>query len=86
MIQVSFFLRFIWSYDSSYAENPGNILYVTGLSLTVTEEDLEEHFANRGKVITIVIIIYLHPYLVRFVFLCADWYAAALKFYVRSSR
>ncbi|XP_010526825.1 PREDICTED: serine/arginine-rich splicing factor SR45a [Tarenaya hassleriana] len=31
-------------------ENPGNTLYVTGLSTRVTERDLEEHFSKEGKV------------------------------------
>ncbi|XVF18097.1 hypothetical protein REPUB_Repub10bG0182200 [Reevesia pubescens] len=30
--------------------NPGNTLYVTGLSQRVTERDLEEHFSKEGKV------------------------------------
>lgn len=33
------------------AENPGNTLYVTGLSTRVTEKDLEDHFSREGKVI-----------------------------------
>eukprot|EP01018_Ginkgo_biloba_P013366 Gb_20180 [translate_table: standard] len=33
------------------ANNPGNTLYVTGLSTRVTERDLEEHFSREGKVI-----------------------------------
>jgi transformer-2 protein len=33
------------------ALNPGNNLYVTGLSTRVTEKDLEEHFSREGKVI-----------------------------------
>ncbi|CAH9129204.1 unnamed protein product [Cuscuta epithymum] len=32
------------------AENPGNNLYVTGLSRRVREEDLEIHFSSEGKV------------------------------------
>ncbi|CAM6021364.1 unnamed protein product [Sphagnum balticum] len=32
------------------ALNPGNNLYVTGLSTRVTEKDLEEHFSKEGKV------------------------------------
>ena len=32
------------------ATNPGNNLYVTGLSTRVSEKDLEEHFAREGKV------------------------------------
>ncbi|VVA90297.1 unnamed protein product [Arabis nemorensis] len=35
---------------SSDAENPGNSLYVTGLSHRVTERDLEDHFSKQGKV------------------------------------
>ncbi|KAG8371479.1 hypothetical protein BUALT_Bualt13G0092000 [Buddleja alternifolia] len=38
------------SYDSSDAENPGNNLYVTGLSTRVTRRDLEKHFSSEGKV------------------------------------
>lgn len=33
--------------DSS---NPGNNLYITGLSTRVNEKDLEEHFSREGKV------------------------------------
>lgn len=32
------------------AANPGNTLYVTGLSSRVTERNLEDHFAREGKV------------------------------------
>ncbi|RZC54994.1 hypothetical protein C5167_013846 [Papaver somniferum] len=32
------------------ALNPGNTLYVTGLSSRVTERDLEDHFSKEGKV------------------------------------
>ncbi|KAG6477838.1 hypothetical protein ZIOFF_061270 [Zingiber officinale] len=32
------------------ATNPGNTLYVTGLSSRVTEKDLEIHFSKEGKV------------------------------------
>ncbi|XP_057772459.1 serine/arginine-rich splicing factor SR45a isoform X3 [Salvia miltiorrhiza] len=38
------------SCDSSDAENPGNNLYVTGLSTRVTKRDLEKHFSTEGKV------------------------------------
>lgn len=38
------------SMDSSDAENPGNNLYVTGLSSRVTKDELEKHFASEGKV------------------------------------
>ena len=31
--------------------NPGNTLYVTGLSTRVTERDLEKHFSKEGKVV-----------------------------------
>lgn len=30
--------------------NPGNTLFVTGLSSRVTERDLEDHFSREGKV------------------------------------
>eukprot|EP00252_Welwitschia_mirabilis_P019862 TRINITY_DN4709_c0_g1_i3.p1 TRINITY_DN4709_c0_g1~~TRINITY_DN4709_c0_g1_i3.p1 ORF type:complete len:155 (-),score=22.96 TRINITY_DN4709_c0_g1_i3:1390-1854(-) len=36
---------------SDDAENPGNTLYVTGLSTRVTEKTLEEHFSKEGKVV-----------------------------------
>eukprot|EP00249_Psilotum_nudum_P013238 c24234_g1_i3 orf=270-710(+) len=32
-------------------ENPGNNLYVTGLSVRATEKDLEEHLGREGKVV-----------------------------------
>lgn len=38
------------SRDSVDAENPGNNLYVTGLSSRVTERELEKHFETEGKV------------------------------------
>ncbi|GFP80524.1 serine/arginine-rich splicing factor sr45a [Phtheirospermum japonicum] len=38
------------SRDSSDVENPGNNLYVTGLSIRVTRKDLEKHFSTEGKV------------------------------------
>nr|XP_017235608.1 PREDICTED: serine/arginine-rich splicing factor SR45a-like isoform X2 [Daucus carota subsp. sativus] len=38
------------SYDSSEVENPGNNLYVTGLSPRVTKRDIEKHFSTEGKV------------------------------------
>lgn len=34
----------------SDARNPGNTLYVTGLSSRVTDRDLEDHFSREGKV------------------------------------
>lgn len=36
--------------DSSDVENPGNNLYVTGLSARVTDRDLEKHFSAEGEV------------------------------------
>nr|CAB3496401.1 unnamed protein product [Digitaria exilis] len=39
------------SVESSDAENPGNNLYVTGLSARVTDQDLEKHFSTEGEVI-----------------------------------
>jgi RNA recognition motif-containing protein len=48
-----------WVWDSrSYREtseeanNPGNNLYVTGLSVRVSEKDLQDHFEQEGKVRT----------------------------------
>lgn len=38
------------SRDSSDAENPGNNLYVTGLSSRITEDELQKHFESEGKV------------------------------------
>lgn len=35
---------------SPSVENPGNKLYVTGLSARVTKRDLEKHFSAEGKV------------------------------------
>jgi RNA recognition motif-containing protein len=35
---------------SEDANNPGNNLYVTGLSMRVSEKDLMEHFSKEGKV------------------------------------
>lgn len=35
---------------SADANNPGNNLYVTGLSMRVSEKDLMEHFSKEGKV------------------------------------
>ncbi|KAL8498474.1 hypothetical protein ACS0TY_021704 [Phlomoides rotata] len=39
------------SCDSEDASNPGNNLYVTGLSSRVNESDLEKHFNREGKVL-----------------------------------
>ncbi|KAJ6793017.1 serine/arginine-rich splicing factor SR45a-like [Iris pallida] len=38
------------SQDSGHASNPGNNLYITGLSTRVTSSDLEEYFSKEGKV------------------------------------
>uniref|UniRef100_A0A2P2IRT5 Serine/arginine-rich splicing factor SR45a isoform X2 n=1 Tax=Rhizophora mucronata TaxID=61149 RepID=A0A2P2IRT5_RHIMU len=38
------------SRDSADASNPGNNLYVTGLSTRVNTSDLEKHFSAEGKV------------------------------------
>lgn len=35
---------------SSDVENPGNNLYVTGLSHRISKKDLERHFSSEGKV------------------------------------
>ncbi|KAH8513396.1 hypothetical protein H0E87_006608 [Populus deltoides] len=39
------------SNDSGDASNPGNNLYVTGLSTRVTSSDLEKYFSGEGKVL-----------------------------------
>ncbi|XP_068646742.1 serine/arginine-rich splicing factor SR45a-like [Aristolochia californica] len=39
------------SHGRNDAVNPGNTLYVTGLSTRVTERDLEDHFSKEGKVV-----------------------------------
>ncbi|KAG9135772.1 hypothetical protein Leryth_002496 [Lithospermum erythrorhizon] len=39
------------------ANNPGNTLYVTGLSTRVTERDLEEHFSKQGKVKSVFLVV-----------------------------
>eukprot|EP00262_Sarcandra_glabra_P006187 TRINITY_DN1830_c0_g1_i2.p1 TRINITY_DN1830_c0_g1~~TRINITY_DN1830_c0_g1_i2.p1 ORF type:complete len:125 (+),score=9.80 TRINITY_DN1830_c0_g1_i2:77-451(+) len=45
------------SRDSSDVENPGNGLYVTGLSARVTKKELEKHFASEGKVVDINLVV-----------------------------
>ncbi|XP_078427584.1 uncharacterized protein LOC144700050 isoform X4 [Wolffia australiana] len=45
------------SYGSSDAENPGNNLYVTGLSSRVTKEELRRHFEGEGKVTDIHLVL-----------------------------
>ncbi|KAI3462325.1 hypothetical protein Pfo_018988 [Paulownia fortunei] len=39
------------------AVNPGNTLYVTGLSTRVTERDLEDHFSKEGKVKSVFLVV-----------------------------
>ncbi|XP_022775459.1 serine/arginine-rich splicing factor SR45a-like [Durio zibethinus] len=39
------------------AGNPGNTLYVTGLSQRVTDRDLEEHFSKEGKVASCFLVV-----------------------------
>jgi RNA recognition motif-containing protein len=43
--------------DSSDVENPGNNLYVTGLSSRITDRDLEKHFSTEGEVIDASIVL-----------------------------
>lgn len=38
------------SRESGAVENPGNNLYVTGLSTRVTKRELEKHFSSEGMV------------------------------------
>lgn len=56
-----FFFLACRSYDSSDAENPGNNLYVTGLSARVTKRDLEKHFSTEGMVWYLCYEAYLFP-------------------------
>ncbi|KAF7135227.1 hypothetical protein RHSIM_Rhsim08G0030000 [Rhododendron simsii] len=37
--------------------NPGNTLYVTGLSTRVTERDLEDHFSKEGKIASCFLVV-----------------------------
>ncbi|KAL9267979.1 Serine/arginine-rich splicing factor SR45a-like protein [Drosera capensis] len=37
--------------------NPGNTLFVTGLSSRVTDRDLEEHFSKEGKVSSVFLVV-----------------------------
>ncbi|XP_022879764.1 serine/arginine-rich splicing factor SR45a-like isoform X3 [Olea europaea var. sylvestris] len=41
----------------SDAINPGDTLYVTGLSMRVTERDLEDHFSKEGKVKSVFLVV-----------------------------
>lgn len=45
-----FILNLLGRSRSSDVENPGNNLYVTGLSPRITKRELEKHFAAEGKV------------------------------------
>lgn len=56
-----FILNFLGRSRSSDAENPGNNLYVTGLSPRITKRELEKHFAAEGKV-SILFIVFLFHY------------------------
>ncbi|KAJ6797450.1 serine/arginine-rich splicing factor SR45a-like [Iris pallida] len=42
---------------SSDVENPGNNLYVTGLSSRITKDKIERHFATEGKVIDVHLVV-----------------------------
>ncbi|XP_050110310.1 serine/arginine-rich splicing factor SR45a isoform X5 [Malus sylvestris] len=42
---------------SPSVENPGNNLYVTGLSPRVTKRELEKHFAAEGKVTDVHLVV-----------------------------
>lgn len=44
-----------YDYEASDIENPGNNLYVTGLSARITKRDVEKHFSAEGKVSWFVI-------------------------------
>ncbi|CAF1710604.1 unnamed protein product, partial [Brassica napus] len=46
--------------DRSEIENPGNTLYVTGLSTKVTDKDLEAHFSKQGNVASCVLMLDPH--------------------------
>lgn len=57
MVLFACFL-FCRSRESS-VENPGNNLYVTGLSTRVTRRDLEKHFSSEGKVMLHLALFYV---------------------------
>ncbi|CAI0540504.1 unnamed protein product [Linum tenue] len=42
---------------SPSVENPGNNLYVTGLSPRITKRDLEKHFSTEGKVTDVHLVV-----------------------------
>ncbi|KAH0454882.1 hypothetical protein IEQ34_016806 [Dendrobium chrysotoxum] len=43
--------------DSADAVNPGNNLYVTGLSSNVSKAELQDHFAREGKVVDVHLVV-----------------------------
>lgn len=45
------------------AINPGNTLYVTGLSTRVSEKDVERHFSKEGKVLLLFSILFSESFL-----------------------
>ncbi|VFQ93491.1 unnamed protein product [Cuscuta campestris] len=45
------------SRDRTVPSNPGDTLYVTGLSSRVTEKDLQEHFSQEGKVKSVFLVV-----------------------------
>ncbi|XAR73725.1 hypothetical protein NMG60_11007796 [Bertholletia excelsa] len=45
------------SHGRSETSNPGNTLYVTGLSTRVTERELEDHFSKEGKVASCFLVV-----------------------------
>ncbi|KAK6927053.1 RNA recognition motif domain [Dillenia turbinata] len=45
------------SHELSDAENPGNNLYVTGLSPRITKRELEKHFSSEGKVVDVHLVV-----------------------------
>lgn len=44
------YILYVRSLDSSDVDNPGNNLFVTGLSSRLTDRDLEKHFSTEGEV------------------------------------
>lgn len=57
------------SRDSVNADNPGNNLYVTGLSTRITNSDLEKYFGKEGKV-CLFLLNFVNLHLQRWVFTC----------------
>jgi RNA recognition motif-containing protein len=54
---------------SEDANNPGNNLYVTGLSVRVSEKELQDHFEREGKVIKFLLLFTL-GFLCQFSIVC----------------